>query len=249
MRTVRVGHLRVADTSRRDLARLIARTRKRDGALLVAAAHVSALAQDPVTVRAYEKMDVTYADGASVVALARLAGAKRIQRSPTTDLGVDLLHLLSRDLERLVTVAMIGGPMGLAQRAAAALPQDACRVVAIRDGYNINVEELAASLNELSPDVVFLGLGSPYEQVFAGEELGPRLVISTVVMTCGGWFGFLAGDEKRAPSWMQRVGLEWGFRVVQSPARLLPRYLSGAVATIRIAVRTGCVRMRRVTKG
>ena len=52
-----------------------------------------------------------------------------------------------------------------------------------------------------------------------------------LVLTCGGWLGFLVGQEARAPVIAQRLGLEWAFRLLQSPRRLASRYLRGAVAT------------------
>ena len=58
------------------------------------------------------------------------------------------------------------------------------------------------------------------------DELPPGLVL-----TCGGWFGHLVGDEKRAPRLLRRSGLEWIARVAQAPPRLGPRYAQGAGAT------------------
>jgi N-acetylglucosaminyldiphosphoundecaprenol N-acetyl-beta-D-mannosaminyltransferase len=49
--------------------------------------------------------------------------------------------------------------------------------------------------------------------------------IPAVMVGVGAAFDFLAGRKRQAPSWMQRVGLEWLFRLVQEPRRLWKRYL------------------------
>jgi exopolysaccharide biosynthesis WecB/TagA/CpsF family protein len=59
---------------------------------------------------------------------------------------------------------------------------------------------------------------------------------STVVLTCGGWFGHVAGDERRAPRLLRRSGLEWIARMAQQPRRLGPRYAKGLVSTAAVAV-------------
>jgi UDP-N-acetyl-D-mannosaminuronic acid transferase (WecB/TagA/CpsF family) len=65
------------------------------------------------------------------------------------------------------------------------------------------------------------------------DELPPGLVL-----TCGGWFGHIVGDEKRAPRVLRRSGLEWIARVAQAPTRLAPRYARGAGATAILALST-----------
>ena len=65
-------------------------------------------------------------------------------------------------------------------------------------------------------------------------------------MTCGGWFGFVVGDEQRAPEWMQRIGMEWTWRLAQSPRRLAKRYALGAVRTAQLVPVQ--VRSRRIAR-
>jgi N-acetylglucosaminyldiphosphoundecaprenol N-acetyl-beta-D-mannosaminyltransferase len=63
------------------------------------------------------------------------------------------------------------------------------------------------------------------------QDLPPCLV-----MTCGGWFGFITQDEKRAPQWVCDAGLEWTYRLAQNPRRLGKRYAKGAFSTAAIAI-------------
>jgi exopolysaccharide biosynthesis WecB/TagA/CpsF family protein len=78
-------------------------------------------------------------------------------------------------------------------------------------------------INASGAGVVFIGIGSPKQEHFAWEH---RNRINAVQLCVGAAFDFIAGTKKRAPEWMQRVGLEWLFRLCQEPRRLWNRYLS-----------------------
>jgi N-acetylglucosaminyldiphosphoundecaprenol N-acetyl-beta-D-mannosaminyltransferase len=94
------------------------------------------------------------------------------------------------------------------------------------DGYlkgcalRAKVEEI----NILAPDYLWVALGIPAEQAFI-EEFSSRLSNVGVIKTSGGLFNFLSGSRVRAPDWMQKIGLEWAWRIRQEPRRLLWRYL------------------------
>ena len=85
------------------------------------------------------------------------------------------------------------------------------------------LDPLKAELIRARPDLVYVGLGAPKTE----------RVIATLRTTlpAAWWIGvgislsFMAGDVRRAPSWMQRAGLEWLHRLVQEPRRLARRYL------------------------
>ena len=87
--------------------------------------------------------------------------------------------------------------------------------------------QLAALRDELirtRPDILLVGLGSPkQEQVI--DALRATLPHAWM-MGVGISFSFVAGNVRRAPLWMQRIGLEWFFRLVQEPRRLVHRYLA-----------------------
>ncbi len=191
---------------------------------------------DPAYVAAMSRADLVYADGVSVVLLARLAGGSRTERAGTTDIGWDVLRELGRALGRPPRVALIGGPEGLTQRAGAVFEAEAgVEVVATEHGYHSDWTEVLRRLAASGCDVLFVGLGAPFEMTWVDThraELPPCLV-----MTCGGWFGFVVADEQRAPQWAQSAGLEWVFRVKQAPRRLARRYATGVGATAALAVR------------
>ena len=67
------------------------------------------------------------------------------------------------------------------------------------------------------PDVIWVGLSVPLEYEFAVRNRG-RLKAGWLV-TCGGCFNFITGAYKRAPRWMQAIGLEWLHRLCREPKR------------------------------
>lgn len=186
---------------------------------------------------AMRQADVVYADGGSVVWLARLAGGNRVERAPTTDIGWDVLRGFARKVGRVPRVALIGGPSGLAERAAAVLTDTGVADVVLTDhGFHGDWTIPLARLREVGPDITIIGLGAPREMIWSQrhrDELPAGLIL-----TCGGWFGHLVGDERRAPRFLRRSGLEWMARVAQAPTRLGPRYARGAGVTALLALST-----------
>lgn len=77
-------------------------------------------------------------------------------------------------------------------------------------------------INDSGAGLVFIGLGCPRQEQFAWEH---RESIQGVQLCVGAAFDFIAGMKKTAPSWMQKRGLEWVFRLWCEPRRLLRRYL------------------------
>lgn len=81
-------------------------------------------------------------------------------------------------------------------------------------------------------DVVWIALGVPKQDLLT-LELSKRLNVTCVGV--GAAFDMLSGRVREAPSWMQRVGVEWVFRLAVEPRRLWRRYLLGNLAFIRLA--------------
>ncbi|MGK5172096.1 WecB/TagA/CpsF family glycosyltransferase [Geodermatophilus sp. CPCC 205761] len=234
---VRVGPFRVVDLAREQLAEALAQDwAEATRPIRVFALHVGGLNRwrDAGFVDLLGGAEWCYADGASVVLVARAAGAVDIQRAPTTDLAHAVLDLIAARAGGEATFALVGGPPGLAERAAQRLEAEhGARCVFTSDGFQEDWVPVLEGLKSVRPDVVFVGMGMPTEAQWVTahiDHLAPGLV-----MTCGGWFGFLAGEESRAPAVLQRYGVEWLWRLLQAP-RLLTRYVRGAVTTARLCL-------------
>jgi N-acetylglucosaminyldiphosphoundecaprenol N-acetyl-beta-D-mannosaminyltransferase len=81
----------------------------------------------------------------------------------------------------------------------------------------------AEAINAADPDVVWVGLGCPKQNLWMAENRAK--LQAPVLIGVGAAFDFLAGVKSQAPPWMQRNGLEWFFRLITEPRRLWKRYL------------------------
>jgi len=193
---------------------------------------------------AMKDADVVYGDGVSAVVLSRIAGATRLERTPTTDIGWDLLRELRREAGRPARVAAVGGPDGLSARAIAELRRQGLAGDGLAThGYHRDWRPVLTALWEQRPEVILVGMGAPLEMLWVRENLD-RLP-PALVLTCGGWFGFIVADEIRAPTALQQVGLEWAYRWSRDPLRLTGRYLRGLFAFPLLAARVVAERWRR----
>jgi exopolysaccharide biosynthesis WecB/TagA/CpsF family protein len=87
------------------------------------------------------------------------------------------------------------------------------------------VETCLQFIESLSPfRFCFLAVGSPQQEVVA-HALQTRGKARGLALCVGASLNFITGDERRAPTWMQRAGLEWLYRLLQNPRRLAARYL------------------------
>ncbi|NUT35538.1 MAG: WecB/TagA/CpsF family glycosyltransferase [Hamadaea sp.] len=118
-----------------------------------------------------------------------------------------------------------------AQRAAAELAA-ACPGLVIAGcaappfGFDTDPDLYAETLRgvvDAAPDVCFVGLGFPRQERVI-SDLRDALP-ATWFLGCGAAINFVAGQQQRAPIWMQRSGLEWAHRLAQEPRRLASRYL------------------------
>ncbi len=78
-----------------------------------------------------------------------------------------------------------------------------------------------ARINAANADIVWIGLGAPKQEKWMNAH---RDQIHGVMMGVGAGFNFHAGNIKRAPVWIQKIGLEWLYRLFQDPGRLFRRY-------------------------
>ncbi len=86
-------------------------------------------------------------------------------------------------------------------------------------------EKNIAKINKISPDVLWVGLGCPKQQLWMFEHKHKLKVPAMVGV--GAAFDFLSGNKPQAPKWMRNSGLEWLFRLIKEPKRLWKRYLIG----------------------
>jgi len=180
--------------------------------------------------------ELVTADGQAIVWAARLLG----QPVPERVTGIDLFEsLLARAARRGYGVYLLGGSAAVADRAAAEIRarHPGIRLVGYRHGY-FGRDEDAAVVEEIRcarPDLLFVALETPVKETFLAryrDRIG-----APFVMGIGGALDILAGERRRAPRLLQRLGLEWGYRLAQDPRRLARRYLVGNSVFIWLVLR------------
>lgn len=83
-------------------------------------------------------------------------------------------------------------------------------------------EAIIRQINDSRPDFIWVGLGAPKQENWMAAHKGK---LSGVMIGVGAGFDYHAGTLRRAPAWMQKLSLEWLYRLCQDPKRLLWRYL------------------------
>ncbi len=86
-------------------------------------------------------------------------------------------------------------------------------------------DEISADIeliNSKSPNLVFVGLGCPKQEIFMSQTSNQ---INAPMLGVGGAFLLYGGVDSRAPEWMRKIGMEWIYRLILEPKRLFKRYL------------------------
>ena len=172
------------------------------------------------------------ADGASVVLASKFLGAPVPERVAGIDLMQNLLELSNK---KGYSVYFFGAKEVILQDMLKAFKQryPDLDVVGYRNGYFSpeDEEKIQEDIKDRKPDFVFVGITSPKKEYIIQSFMDNG--INAVFMGVGGSFDVLSGHIKRAPLWMQKLNLEWLFRVANEPKRLFKRYFVGNVTFIK----------------
>ncbi len=181
----------------------------------------------PEVRQAYNSADICVPDGMPLTWVGRRRGHGTMNRVYGPDL---MLRILSASADSGYTSFFLGGAEGVADqlrdRMTARFP--GLRVVGthcppFRPLTAEDKRELIAAVNDARPDLVWVGLGAPKQDLFMSEF--HQLLDAKVLIGVGAAFDFHTGRVRQAPRWMMRAGLEWLFRLCVEPRRLGPRYL------------------------
>lgn len=191
--------------------------------------HIVMLQTDRPMFEIYRNADFVFADGMPLVWMSKFLPQLTLPMRVT---GADLLpKVCGLAQERKLKVLFMGGQQGVAAKAAQKLrgiyPNlDIVGTYCPPFGFEHDPEETARMIgycNLLKPDLLFLGVGAPKQEKWAAAHLH-QLDVGPVLCV-GAAFDFAAGTATRAPLVLQKLGLEWCWRLSQEPKRLWRRYV------------------------
>jgi N-acetylglucosaminyldiphosphoundecaprenol N-acetyl-beta-D-mannosaminyltransferase len=175
------------------------------------------------------RADMAVADGVGAAWAVRKLTGRAAERVAGVDLIIDLCRIFRDEGQ---SVFLLGGRPGVAERAARQLQRQmpGLAVAGSRDGFWAEAEEesVVQAINLARPGLLLAGLGQPQQEFFLDRHRDQLAV--RVAMGVGGSFDVIAGDQRRAPRWLQQLGLEWFYRMLQEPWRMqraarLPRFV------------------------
>lgn len=177
--------------------------------------------------RIYNSSGLTTPDGMSLVWLMRLRGYHNVGRVYGADL---MLATCQLSLEKGYRHFLYGGEPGVADQLAGRLIE-LFPGIQIVGTYSPPFGELTPEedqaiidlINSATPDIVWVGMSSPKQDRWMATHVG--LLTAPVLIGVGAAFDFLSGHKRQAPIWMQRLGIEWLFRLAMEPRRLWRRYI------------------------
>lgn len=218
---------------------------KRINHVVINAGKVVSMQKDKQLFESVVSCDVINADGQSIVWAARFLGMRLPERVAGIDLMQRLVQLAS---ERGYKCFFLGAKEEVVKNVVDIYNNKyrSLTIAGYRNGYFSESEELevARQIADSGAQLLFVAITSPRKENFMYKY---RDVLSNVnfTMGVGGSFDVVAGFTKRAPHWMQDIGLEWFYRLVQEPRRMWHRYLVGNTKFLWIILKEKC-KVRKV---
>ncbi|MEH6646332.1 WecB/TagA/CpsF family glycosyltransferase [Sulfitobacter sp.] len=188
--------------------------------------HLTKLPIDAAFAKAYRAQDLVVADGRPVVWLSQLA-QQPVELMPGSDLVIPLSTLAA---EMQMPVALVGSSDAALAGAKAALEERVPGLNIVKthapaygfDPSGTAAAEICDMLNSSGARLCFIALGAPKQELFAAFARGRAPAVGFASFGAG--LDFLSGHQVRAPKIMRALALEWLWRALQSPRRMMPRY-------------------------
>lgn len=155
--------------------------------------------------------------------------------------GSDLVPILCRmAAEKGYSIFLLGAAPGVAKKAASVL-QKQYKNLKVAGTYSpsigfennpAEIEKINHILKESKADMLFVGMGVPKQDIFIYENM--HIYDIPMSFSIGGTIDFIAGEQKRAPKWINKIGFEWLYRFFQQPKRLFKRYFIDDIKIITL---------------
>lgn len=179
---------------------------------------IYALRNDSALRQFFFSAELLVPDGIGIVAAARLRDGRRMDRTPGADLIQQICAVAPAHGYRLF---ILGSTEKVSAAAVAELHRrhPGINIVGRVNGFfNPDADEqLVSDINTSRADILFVALGSPRQEMWIQRN---RTALNVaVIQGIGGTLDTIAGTVRRAPRWMQAIGLEWLYRLIEQPSR------------------------------
>ena len=201
---------------------------------------LSSSSRAPSLLSLLNSSDINVPDGIGIYLASLVSGSRLPERNTGIGTAEQILKIAEKQNLR---VFLLGGKKGVAKKAALALKKKhpSLTVCGTHHGYfdkSKTCKENASvirSINDAKSDILFVCLGFPIQESWIAENL-PSLPSVKLAMGLGGSLDVWSGNIRRAPSWMQNIGLEWLWRTFREPKRAkrllsLPKGLVSVITT------------------
>lgn len=204
---------------------------------VVNAGKIVMMQDDPELYHSVVSADLINADGQAVVWAATLLGKKLPERVA----GIDLMeNLVSFAHENRYKIFLLGAREEVVKSVAEiySTKYNAALIAGYRNGYYRPDEEaqIAHEIATSGANILFVAISSPKKENFL-YRYKDKLRSVNFIMGVGGSFDVIAKVTNRAPKWMQRVGLEWLYRLLQEPRRMWHRYTVGNIRFLALTLK------------
>jgi N-acetylglucosaminyldiphosphoundecaprenol N-acetyl-beta-D-mannosaminyltransferase len=195
--------------------------------ICVSNVHMCMEAYDDINYRKIvNEADLVVPDGKPIVVAARMLSGLTYEHIR----GADLTRaLLNKSHESGLRIGFYGGTSSALARMIEYVNANYSNIDVVssisppfRDLTEEEDKKYTDELNKSRVQILFIGLGCPKQEKWMAKHRGE---IDSIMIGVGAVFDFLSGTKKEAPLWMQRLGLEWLFRLISEPRRLWKRYL------------------------
>lgn len=168
--------------------------------------------------KAIYNRNLGYSDGAGAVLALKKKGHQKACKIAGCELWLKIIERYSREK----SFYLVGGKPEVIEETIQKLRKDFPRIniVGYRDGYlkGNDDETLIADIAEKKPDVVFVAMGSPKQELLM--ERMQRVHPNAIYQGLGGSFDVYTGRVERAPEWWIRHNLEFAYRLIKQPSRI-----------------------------
>ena len=202
--------------------------------------HIVKLETDKEFQEVYKEADLILTDGMPLIWISKIKKTPIKEKVSGSDLFPEVCKLAA---EKGYKVFLLGAAEGVAAKAAENLKvkYNGLNIVGTYspsygfENKEDEIEEIIKMINEFKPDILAVGLGAPKQEKFL-YKFRNRLNVP-VSLAIGASIDFEAGNIDRAPKWMQKVGLEWFYRLCKEPKRMFKRYIIDDTKIIKIFIK------------